>query len=318
MENSVWAEPRMISSTDDCFFYHTMDIPGHGTVQGEWDLRGREADYLGHIDLKGKRVLEMGTASGHMCFAMEAMGAEVVAYDLSEEQEWDMVLYSGYDHRDQTAQRMHHLRLINNGFWLAHRVFGSRARVAYGTVYGLPEELGKFDVCTFGSILLHLRDPFLALQRAAEHVTGTMVVSDLVPALSGARHGHGGRLVEFLPDASTCLPTDTWWHLSPELVAEFLRILGFPVIRTTLHVQTFQGREAPLYTVVGYREGVLDRKPETDPAQEVVSPGERVSSVLEETALNSMHLSHIARHMVRRIFRGVSVRMRPGRRSSAD
>ena len=76
MKNAVWEVPRNITSTDDCLFYHTMDIPNHGTVQGEWDLRGREAAYLGHTSLQGKRVLEVGTASGHLCFAMETMGAE--------------------------------------------------------------------------------------------------------------------------------------------------------------------------------------------------------------------------------------------------
>ena len=65
MGNVVWAEPRNIISISNCYFYHTMDIPSHGTVHGEWDLRGREASYLGNISLQGKCVLEVGTASGH-------------------------------------------------------------------------------------------------------------------------------------------------------------------------------------------------------------------------------------------------------------
>jgi hypothetical protein len=24
----------------DCSFYHTMEVPGHGIMTGEWDLRG--------------------------------------------------------------------------------------------------------------------------------------------------------------------------------------------------------------------------------------------------------------------------------------
>ena len=44
------AEPAF----DDCAFYHSMTIPGHGNVTGEWDLRGREREYLGNIDLTGK------------------------------------------------------------------------------------------------------------------------------------------------------------------------------------------------------------------------------------------------------------------------
>ena len=63
----IYAAPRLVEDPADCYFYHTMDLPGHGTVTGEWDLRGREAAYLGNVDFQGKRVLEVGTASGHLC-----------------------------------------------------------------------------------------------------------------------------------------------------------------------------------------------------------------------------------------------------------
>ena len=82
MNNGIYAQPQNIKNVDGCYFYHTMDIPGYGTVYGEWDLRGRESSYLGNVRFKGKSVLEIGTASGHLCFYMEKQGAEVVAYDL--------------------------------------------------------------------------------------------------------------------------------------------------------------------------------------------------------------------------------------------
>lgn len=107
---TIWAEPKPVANIDDCYFYHTMDIPGHGTVAGEWDLRGREAAYLGNVDLKGKRVLEVGTASGHLCFAMERMGADVVGYDLSEKQDWDVVPYHALDLFTVVGRRTHAAR----------------------------------------------------------------------------------------------------------------------------------------------------------------------------------------------------------------
>jgi hypothetical protein len=51
MGKAIWAEPRDITDLDDCYFYHTMEIPGYGIVHGEWDLRGGEADYLGKVRL---------------------------------------------------------------------------------------------------------------------------------------------------------------------------------------------------------------------------------------------------------------------------
>ena len=41
----------------------------------------------------------------------------------------------------------------------------SKAKVVYGTVYEIPEEIGRVEVATFGSVLRHVRDPFLALRR---------------------------------------------------------------------------------------------------------------------------------------------------------
>ena len=48
----------------DCRFYHCMELPNGDVVTGPWDLRGREAGYLGDVEFDGARVLELGPASG--------------------------------------------------------------------------------------------------------------------------------------------------------------------------------------------------------------------------------------------------------------
>jgi len=315
MGNVVWAEPRNISSISDCYFYHTMDIPNHGTVHGDWDLRGREASYLGNINLQGKRVLEVGTASGHLCFTMERMGAEVVAYDLSNEQDWDIVPYDGCDYGKHTAELREHIRRLNDGFWIAHRAYGSHAKMTYGTVYEMPDDIGQFDICIFGSILLHLRDPFLALQRALAHVKETAVVIDLVPSLTYSLLA-GGRLIEFLPTARKCSPAEntiwrhTWWMLSPELVSEFLQILGFVHTKTSFHRQLHRGKELQLYTVVGHRKGApaADLGARGEESDSALS-GEDYRSVLKELTLQSIRFSHIVKHLLKRGIRAVPKRL---------
>jgi len=252
MVKTIWAEPRNVTSISDCYFYHTMDIPGYGTVEGEFDLRGKESSYLGNVNFQGKRVLELGTASGYLCFAMERMGAEVVAYDLSDEQEWDIVPYAGFDYGKYISEFKEHVRRINNGFWIAHRAFNSRSKVTYGSVYEIPDDIGQFDICTLGAILLHLRDPFLALQRAAAHVRETIVVTD-VAALTDNKLLTRKRL-EFMPNASNCSPKETWWKLSPGLISEFLQILGFVHTTISFHRQLHNGRKVKFYTVVGNKK----------------------------------------------------------------
>jgi len=256
MIDAIWARPREITDLEECYFYHTMDIPGYGTVEGEWDLRGKEGAYLGNVDLKGKRVLELGTASGHLCFSMEKMGAEVVSYDIDENQQWDIVPFAGIDYEGHIALFKRHIRKLNNGYWLAHKANNSRAQVVYGTVYRIPDAIGRFEVGTLGSILLHLRDPFLALQNLAAHVDKTIVIAEILPRLRSraleyvtrARHMH------FIPDAKTNSPYDTWWRISPRLLREFLQVLGFRRIEISYHEQQFQGNTVKLYTMVGHRQ----------------------------------------------------------------
>jgi hypothetical protein len=296
----VWAEPRKNLSLGDCEFYHTMDIPGHGVVEGLFDLRGGEKAYLGNVDLKGKRVLELGPASGHLCFSMETMGAEVVSYDLSDEQEWDIVPYAGYDCAEHIRQRKLHMRKINNGYWLAHEAFNSKAKVAYGSVYDVPGDIGQFDVCTFCTILLHIRDPFLALQRATAHVRETVIVTDLVTDVPRERLLSNSRMARFVPDADRCEPYETWWWLAPGLIAEFLKVLGFGRIEFQFHTHPLHsGVEKEFCTVIGRRGG------SSSPSR---SEGDS-RPALEEIALSSMKFSRIARHLVRRGLRAAPRRL---------
>lgn len=279
-KQNIYATPRKITSIDQCAFYHYMDIPGDGVVEGKWDLRGREYQYLGGVSFKGKRVLELGTASGFLCFYMESEGAEVVAHDIGENQEWDVVPFCQYDCRELVQEFKEYTNRLKNAYWYAHKVYNSQAKVIYGSVYDIPEEIGAVDVGTFCSILLHLRDPFLALQSALRLVRETVIVTDLAPkyalvSLSSPSRGSIRRLaalvkryifhehtdsaehrvpyMEFLPNFRTLAHKDAWWSLSPEIIVNFLGVLGFEETRVTYHLQKLYGREHRLFTVVGNR-----------------------------------------------------------------
>ncbi|HEX5115413.1 MAG TPA: methyltransferase domain-containing protein [Pseudonocardiaceae bacterium] len=269
---SVYAPPREVASVDDCYFYHTMDIPGHGVVTGEWDLRGRENLYLGGFDFTGKRVLEMGPASGFLTRYMEQAGADVVAYDLSEDHSWDTVPFEGSDFEQLDKERREHIRRLNNGWWLSRNANNLSAQAVYGTVYTVPEAIGQVDVATFASILLHVRDPFLAVQTAARLVRETIIVTDIYPAtdfhlvqpqLNSAdpaivtelpEESFGENKMVFMPQYWDKAYVDTWWMLSPTTVKRFLGILGFTETTVTYHFAPSGGNSRTmLYTVVAHR-----------------------------------------------------------------
>ena len=43
-------------------------------------------------------------------------------------------------------------------------------------MYGIDESIGDFDIAIFGLVLLHLRDPFLAMQRVLTQVREKVVI----------------------------------------------------------------------------------------------------------------------------------------------
>jgi SAM-dependent methyltransferase len=225
---------------DDCFFYHRMDIPGHGVVGGQWDLRGHEDEYVGGVDLNGQRVLEIGPASGFLTFAMEARGAEVVAVDLPDESRWDVVPNPRLDPA-AVAEWLSLVRRMKNGFWFAHRRHDSAARVHYGNVYDLPQRLGRFDVAVMAAVLLHVRDPLGVVAQCAR-LSDRLVITDMhVPELDG-------RPIQQLVPAVDAPHWDTWWRFSPELFEQFLAVLGFATTSLTFHEQLHlnDGAEYPM------------------------------------------------------------------------
>jgi len=52
----------------DFVWYHAVELPDGQVLPGAWDLRGHEEAYLGGVDVAGKRVLELGPATGYLTF----------------------------------------------------------------------------------------------------------------------------------------------------------------------------------------------------------------------------------------------------------
>ena len=71
----------------DCDFYHSLTLPT-GEIAGQWDLRPSPETYLGHVDFKGRSVLEIGPASGFLSFHMEHAGATVSCLEPSMSHLW--------------------------------------------------------------------------------------------------------------------------------------------------------------------------------------------------------------------------------------
>ena len=106
--------------------------------------------------------------------------------------------------------------------------------------------------------MLHLRDPFAALQAGLRFARETAIVTDV---LRGWEVECKEPVMRFLPDPKTVEPRDTWWDLRPELIVQMLGVLGFEDTTVTFHTQQYRGSDNQLYTVVGRRtKGAPDLK----------------------------------------------------------
>lgn len=223
-----FASPRAVDSPDDCFFYHAMDLPDGREVKAAsyWDLRGRFGDYTGHVDLSGKRFLEIGAASGFVSFEAERRGAEVVSFDMERPEQRQFIPGQGSDlHATATA-----IEQLKNAYWLAHASHRSRARAYYGDIYDMSDDLGSFDIVFLGQVLVHLRDPLRAIEQAAHRCTDTLIITEGMyrswrPAL---------RFIGALPGTY-----DGWWLASPKLYRQWLGLLGFEVGKVTRNTYHF-------------------------------------------------------------------------------
>lgn len=179
-------------------WYHTLELPGY-TTTGVFDLRPVVSEYGIPESLEGKRVLEVGTWDGFWAFEFERRGAaEVVAIDLDDEHELDW----------PPRRRVPKDGVVRgSGFALAKELLDSKVeRVVRSVYHAKPEDLGTFDLVFCGSVLIHLRDQLLAMERIANLTKpGGMFISaeayewvtDLIPFPVSRFRGNRDQAVVF-------------------------------------------------------------------------------------------------------------------------
>jgi SAM-dependent methyltransferase len=246
-DGNIFATPVKVGDLSDCYFYHSMEIPGYGVIEGrDWDLRAGVDDYLGKVDFAGQRVLEIGPASGFLTFEMEKRGAEVVSVEVTAEHGWDFVPYPAARLQEILGPRRVVMQQLKNSYWFAHAAHRSKAQVYYGDVYNLPNALGQFDIAVMGAVLLHCRDPLRIIEQCAKRARLLIITDMFYPELEGAP------ISRLAPNPQNFL-WHTWWHFSTQYFTQFLAVMGFNSSDVSRHQQPHRGKPYTLFTVVGQR-----------------------------------------------------------------
>ncbi len=243
---------------DNCAFYQTLSLPGVGVVKGSWDYREGTDAYLGNMDFKGKQVLDVGPANGFFSFEMEKRGGRVVAIDLGKDANWDAVPHPDVDVASLKEVLRDNVRRVENGFWFAHKILHSKVDLLYGSVYETPSLIDNVDVALMSNVLQHFRDPFRAVEQVSKVVSETMIITESLWIDDDTFIDNP--MMRLIPAVTSPSCTHSWWQVSPSVVIEILKLLGYPQIKCGFHKQQFNGvpgdetaRLVPHFTVTGSR-----------------------------------------------------------------
>jgi len=186
-------------------WWHSFEFPDGAAVEGVCSLAGlrnRIHQFPIPEDLRGKRVLDIGTWDGWHAFEMERRGADVLAIDC-----WDNPL-----------------------FHEAHARLGSRVQYSQIDMYDLtPERVGRFDIVLFMGVLYHLKHPLLTLERVCALTTDMAAVESFILR---ERHRPGDDVerrpvMEFYETDEMGGQTDCWTGPSLACLMAFCRTAGF-------------------------------------------------------------------------------------------
>ena len=180
-------------------------------MRGTYDMER----YLGHYglpdDLRGRTVLDAGTASGYFALECAARGADVTAIDI-------------WDHS-----------------WLDELFDLSVGTIRYvqKDIYDLDEAFGRFDLVICGSVLLHLADQLGAIRRLRSVAKGRAIIA--TSCVEGSE-SETRALCEFVGERASDGDYWSYWSLSAAALARMCRVAGFAELD---HVSHFVLRSEP-------------------------------------------------------------------------
>jgi 2-polyprenyl-3-methyl-5-hydroxy-6-metoxy-1,4-benzoquinol methylase len=178
--------------------YHRLNFGSGIVMEGEFDMIKYVDNYGLSEDLTGKSVLDIGTATGF--FALECLrrGAQVTAIDVCDKTFFDRV----------------------------REILNLDIQYVQKSIYDLDETFGKFDLIICGSLLLHLRDIFGAVERIRSVCKSEAIIA--TASIENREHVDKA-ICEFVGMKNNGMEGEYWvyWHLNALALKKMLLAAGF-------------------------------------------------------------------------------------------
>ena len=229
---------------ENYYWYHTIDLPDGLVTPGLYDLRGAVPNFGFPQDLRGKSVLDVGSATGFFAFEFAKRGAHVVSVELPSLYALDRFPGQNIEHtiekigemivpkslgevhryvRKYTPEQLY-FYLLEGPFEFCRKLLNAPVERCYSTVYELTEsKLGRtFDLVFMGDILLHTLNPLTALAAVAPLCRGTLVLSQTLPDEPGEKAA-----MHYVGGDSPGSDEVSWWLPNKACIVQLLKKLGF-------------------------------------------------------------------------------------------
>lgn len=230
---------KIVDRMNDIEWYHVMDLPYGLVTPGFVDHRHQLDRYGLPEDMTGMRALDVATYDGFWAREMERRGAEVVAIDIESMAQVDLprnwedeFKKAGFD------------KPTGAGFEFASELLGSNVRREICSVYDLgPEKFGMFDVAFCSDLLLHLRDPLMAIENIWRVTSQYAIFADVhEPELETIN----APVTEFAMADITAM----WWRPNSRCLTRMMQVARFSRVEEVSRFKLNTDLERDLYKVV--------------------------------------------------------------------
>lgn len=190
---------------DNILWYHTIDFGNGLTSKGAYDIDKHIQLYgFNNKYIKGKYVLDVGTADGYFAFLFEKMGAKAVTatdiYEHNSKLQFSVSPTKSKEYLNnykninltlkekvdknllyKTVNKLLKIDSLNN-FFIAKDLLNSKILFKYLSVYELTQINRKYDFVFVGDLIEHLKNPIEAVEEICK-VTGNVCIISLSASL---------------------------------------------------------------------------------------------------------------------------------------